>query len=224
MCRRGVRPKSCSAPELVSHSGPPVFDEHIRFKASGSRLSSVVLGCGRVRRRIPHDCICMHNTGNNDAHQGVNDPLVQHHGVGRWTHRVMTDSGLKTISDAGEPRIARTTPRYSPQLDREKPDTTDASSDRSAPASQPSRWRRPLLIMGPVVLAVGALALYLMTGRYVSEEDAYVQAVSVSISPQVSGQVVSIAARSHMPVRKDDPLFNLDREPTPIAWGNAEPL
>ena len=117
--------------------------------------------------------------------------LMQHHGeLGQRTHRVMTDSGLKTISDAGEPSVARTTPRHSPQLDREKPDTTDASSDRSAPASQPGRWRRPLLIMGPVVLAVGALALYLMTGRYVSEEDAYVQAMSVSISPQVSGQVV----------------------------------
>jgi membrane fusion protein (multidrug efflux system) len=150
--------------------------------------------------------------------------LMQHHGeLGRRTHRVMTNSGLKTISDAGEARsIARTTPRHSPQLDREKPDTTNASSDRSAPASLPGRWRRPLLIMGPVVLVVGALALYLMTGRYVSEEDAYVQAVSVSISPQVSGQIVSIAARSHTPVSKDDPLFNLDREPYRIALANAE--
>jgi membrane fusion protein (multidrug efflux system) len=56
----------------------------------------------------------------------------------------------------------------------------------------------------------------------VSEEDAYVQAVSVSISPQVAGQVVTIAARSNAPVRKDDALFNLDPEPYRIALANAE--
>jgi membrane fusion protein (multidrug efflux system) len=165
----------------------------------------------------------MHNTGNNDAHQGVSDPLdATSRGVGTATYRAMTDSGLKTISDAGEPSIARSTSRHSPQIDREKPDTTDVSGDRSAPTSPPSRWRRPLLILGPVALVVGALALYLMTGRYVSEDDAYVQAVSVSISPQVAGQVVSIAARSNTRTRKDDPLFNLDPEPYRIALANAE--
>jgi membrane fusion protein (multidrug efflux system) len=61
-----------------------------------------------------------------------------------------------------------------------------------------------------------------VTGRYVSEEDAYVQAVNVSISPQVAGQVVTIAARSNAPVRKDDALFNLDPEPYRIALANAE--
>ena len=55
--------------------------------------------------------------------------LMQQHGeLARRTHRVMTDSGLKTISDAGEASIARTTPRHSPQLVREKPDTTDTST------------------------------------------------------------------------------------------------
>jgi membrane fusion protein (multidrug efflux system) len=69
---------------------------------------------------------------------------------------------------------------------------------------------------------VGALGLYLATGRYVTEEDAYVQAVNVSISPQVAGQVIAIAARSNRPVKKVDPLFNLDPEPYRIALANAE--
>ena len=42
-------------------------------------------------------------------------------------------------------------------------------------AKRPGRWRRPLLVMGPVALVIGALGLYLATGRYVSEEDAYMQ-------------------------------------------------
>jgi membrane fusion protein (multidrug efflux system) len=107
----------------------------------------------------------------------------------------MTDGGLKTRSNAGEPSFARTTSRYSPQLEREAPHATDAPGEQNAPSASRSRWRRPLLIMGPVALIVGALALYLATGRYVTEEDSYVQAVSVSISPQVAGQVVAIAAQ-----------------------------
>ena len=134
----------------------------------------------------------------------------------------MRDSGLDTISDAAEPSIARRTPSHSPQTDRENPDSTDAPGNRSASAAPRSRWRRPLLILGPVALVVGALVFYFATGRYVTEEDAYVQAVNVSISPQVAGQVVAIAARSNTPAKKADPLFNIDPEPYQIALANAE--
>jgi membrane fusion protein, multidrug efflux system len=134
----------------------------------------------------------------------------------------MTDSGLKTRSDAGEPSFTRTTSRHSPQLDRENPRAADPPDEQKAPGALHSRWRRPLLIAGPVALIVGALGLYLTTGRYVTEEDAYVQAVNVSISPQVAGQVVAIAAKSNTAVKKDDPLFNIDPEPYRIALANAE--
>jgi membrane fusion protein (multidrug efflux system) len=79
-----------------------------------------------------------------------------------------------------------------------------------------------LLALGPLVVVVGGLGLYLATGRYVTEEDAYIQAVSASISPQVSGQVVAIAAKSNTGVKKDDSLFKLDSEPYRIALANAE--
>jgi membrane fusion protein (multidrug efflux system) len=113
-------------------------------------------------------------------------------------------------------------PKHPPEPERIKPESTDATANQSAPGAPPSRWRRPLLILGPVVLVVGALVLYLATGRYVTEEDTYVQAVNVSISPQVAGQVVTIAAKSNTTVKKNDALFNLDPEPYRIALANAE--
>jgi membrane fusion protein (multidrug efflux system) len=79
-----------------------------------------------------------------------------------------------------------------------------------------------LLIVGPLALVLGGLGLYLATGRYVTEEDAYIQAVSASISPQVSGQVVAITAKSNTEIKKNDPLFKLDPEPYRIALANAE--
>src|ERR1700676_1384807 len=134
----------------------------------------------------------------------------------------MRNRGLDTISDAADPGIVRRSPSQSPQVERTNPASTDMPGDRSAKPAPQKSWRRPLLILGPVALVVGGLGLYLATGRYVTEEDAYVQAVNVSISPQVAGQVVSIAAKSNTAVKKDNSLFNLDPEPYRIALANAD--
>jgi membrane fusion protein, multidrug efflux system len=134
----------------------------------------------------------------------------------------MGNSGLDTISDAADSSIARRSPSQSPQVERTNPASTDTPSDRSAKPVPQKSWRRPLMILGPVAVVVGALVLYLATGRYVTEEDAYVQAVNVSISPQTAGQVLTIAAKSNTAVTKNDPLFNLDPEPYRIALANAE--
>ena len=134
----------------------------------------------------------------------------------------MRNSGLEKVSDAAEPNVARRTPSQSPQVDRENPDTTEAPADGAPAAAPRNRWRRPLLILGPVALIVGGLVVYLASGRYVTEEDAYVQTVNVSVSPQVAGQVSAITARSNIAVRKDDALFHLDPEPYRIALANAE--
>jgi membrane fusion protein (multidrug efflux system) len=134
----------------------------------------------------------------------------------------MRDRGLDTISNAAEPSGARRSPSQSPQIERTNPASTDMPGDRSAKPAPQKGWRRPLLILGPVAVVVGALVLYLTTGRYVTEEDAYVQAVNVSISPQVAGQVFAITAKSNTAVTKNDPLFNLDPEPYRIALANTE--
>jgi membrane fusion protein (multidrug efflux system) len=134
----------------------------------------------------------------------------------------MRNRGLDTISNAAEPSVARRSPSQSPQIERTNSASTDMPGDRSAKPAPQKSWRRPLLILGPVAVVVGALVLYLTTGRYVTEEDAYVQAVNVSISPQVAGQVLTITAKSNTAVTKNDPLFNLDPEPYRIALANTE--
>jgi membrane fusion protein, multidrug efflux system len=144
--------------------------------------------------------------------------LMHHQREPGWRrHRAMADGSLDMISQAGEPGTARVASRRSPHENRETSGSTQAPGKQSAPAASPSRWRQ-----GPVALVIGALGLYLATGRYVSEVDAYMQAVSASISPQVAGQIVSIAAKSNTEVSKDAPLFNLDPEPYRIALANAQ--
>jgi len=142
----------------------------------------------------------------------------------------MRRNNLGAIAAADDPSIARTNaessmpvaPSRLAETGRATSKPGDVSEVRSRTDAPQSRWRRPLLALGPLVVVVGGLGLYLATGRYVTEEDAYIQAVSASISPQVSGQVVAIAAKSNTGVKKDDSLFKLDPEPYRIALANAE--
>jgi len=94
-----------------------------------------------------------------------------------------------------------------------------------SPTAQPANWigrnRRILLIGGPVMLLLAALAFYLLTGRYVSTDDAYVQSARVDISTEVSGRVAAIAVRDNQLVHKGQVLFRLDTPRFRIAVANA---
>jgi membrane fusion protein, multidrug efflux system len=96
----------------------------------------------------------------------------------------------------------------------------------SNPGAGPSRnWfgrhRRLLLIGGPVVVAVVAIVFYLMTGRYVSTDDAYIQAARSDISTEVAGRVSEIDVRDNQYVHKGDVLFQLDPRNFNIAVADA---
>jgi membrane fusion protein, multidrug efflux system len=84
------------------------------------------------------------------------------------------------------------------------------------------RYRRSLLIAGPVVVAVGALVLYLAGGRYVSTDDAYVQAARVEISTNISARVTAVDVRDNQRVRAGQVLFTLDPRSYRIAVAEAE--
>ena len=71
-----------------------------------------------------------------------------------------------------------------------------------------------------MVLVVG-LVFYLMGGRYVSTDDAYIQAARVDISTEVSGRIAEIDVRDNQHVRKGEVLFRLDTPRFRIAVADA---
>jgi membrane fusion protein (multidrug efflux system) len=91
--------------------------------------------------------------------------------------------------------------------------------------SQPAGWlgrnRRILLIGGPVLALLVALVFYLLTGRYVSTDDAYVQTARTDISTEVAGRVSQIVVHDNQLVHKGEVLFRLDTPRFRIAVADA---
>jgi membrane fusion protein (multidrug efflux system) len=84
------------------------------------------------------------------------------------------------------------------------------------------RLRLPLMIGAPVVAALVGGYFYLVSGRYVSTDDAYVQAARVSISSDVAGRVVEMHVHDNETVKAGQALFKLDDRPYRIAVEAAE--
>ncbi len=85
-----------------------------------------------------------------------------------------------------------------------------------------ARLRRMAMIWGVAVVATVALALWLTGGRYVSTDDAYVQAAKLMVSTDVSGLVKDVEVREGQHVKAGQVLFRLDPRPFQIALENAQ--
>jgi membrane fusion protein (multidrug efflux system) len=83
------------------------------------------------------------------------------------------------------------------------------------------RLRLPLMLLGPVIVAVVAAYFYLTGGRFEATDDAYVKTARVDISANVAGRVQELAVRDNQAVHKDDVLFRLDDAPFRIAVEEA---
>lgn len=91
-----------------------------------------------------------------------------------------------------------------------------------APTKSSTRFVRPvLLILGPVVAVVAAIGFYLMGGRVVSIDNAYVQVDKVAVATDVSGLVASVDVAEHQTVKAGQVLFRLDDTPFKIAVDRA---
>jgi membrane fusion protein, multidrug efflux system len=77
--------------------------------------------------------------------------------------------------------------------------------------------RMTLLVVVPALIAIVALAFYLLGGRYVSTDNAYIGAQKVLITPDVSGKVVRIAVAEGQLLKPGDELFAIDAEPCALA-------
>jgi membrane fusion protein (multidrug efflux system) len=73
------------------------------------------------------------------------------------------------------------------------------------------------MLAGPVVVALAASWWYLTGGRYVSTDDAYIQAARTMISTDISGRVVSVDVHDNERVKAGQVLFKLDDRSFRIA-------
>ena len=95
---------------------------------------------------------------------------------------------------------------------------------RGLPVSLPLRQRArvPLMVAGVLAVVAGSAFAWLAGGRYVSTDDAYVQAARASISSNIAGRVVEIAVHDNQPVHRGDLLFRLEEAPWHIAVDEAQ--
>jgi membrane fusion protein, multidrug efflux system len=84
------------------------------------------------------------------------------------------------------------------------------------------RLRFPLMVGGPVLVLLAAGFWYLTTGRYMSTDNAYIQAARVAISTDISGRVVEIDVADNDKVSAGQTLFRLDPRPFQIAVEEAK--
>src|SRR5581483_4019759 len=84
------------------------------------------------------------------------------------------------------------------------------------------RWRRLLLIAGPLVVVAVALYMYATGGRYQGTDNAYVKAHMVSIAPEISGRVVEVPVHENETVKQGQVLLQIDPQPLQIAIAGAQ--
>lgn len=78
------------------------------------------------------------------------------------------------------------------------------------------------LIGGPLLILIIILAVYWFNRGLISTDDAYVKAANASINSNVPGQVAVIYVHDNQIVKRDDPLFRLDRRPYQLAVARAK--
>ncbi|HMJ44328.1 MAG TPA: HlyD family secretion protein, partial [Pseudolabrys sp.] len=109
----------------------------------------------------------------------------------------------------------------------ESKSSPDAATE--APAKSGLRARlggkrlRTILLVGlPLLAVIAGSAIYLMGGRYVSTDNAYVGAQKVLITPDISGKVINVAVREGQRVNPGDVLLTLDPQPYQLALDQAK--
>jgi membrane fusion protein (multidrug efflux system) len=95
-------------------------------------------------------------------------------------------------------------------------------STRSRPAELLRRWRRPLMVSLPLLLLLVGAALWLMGGRYVSTDNAYVRQDRVTIAPEVAGRIAKVQVSDNQPVSAGQILFEIDAASYRIALADAD--
>ena len=95
----------------------------------------------------------------------------------------------------------------------------NADVDTRAKPSFFRRWRWPLIVGGPLLIAAVVAYFILTGGRTQSTDDAYVQIAKDPVAPSIGGRVTDIYVRENQVVKRGQLLFRLD---TRDLQANAE--
>ena len=101
---------------------------------------------------------------------------------------------------------------------------TQPDQSRTVAVAWIGRYRRTLLIAGPVLVALVILAFYLAGGRYISTDDAYIQSARVDISANISARLDAMYVHDNQVVTKGTVLFRLDPRRFAVAVREAGKL
>jgi membrane fusion protein (multidrug efflux system) len=91
-----------------------------------------------------------------------------------------------------------------------------------AKQSSHKKKRILLLLVAPALVGLASLVVYLLGGRYVETDNAYIKAQKVPVSAQVSGAVKEVMVDENQAVKTGQILFRLEQAPFRIAVAKAE--
>lgn len=80
----------------------------------------------------------------------------------------------------------------------------------NAPPRGLRRWRWPLIIAGPLLIAAILMAYVMTRGHFQTTDDAYVQIAKAPVAPSIAGRVTDIYVKENQFVRRGQVLFRLD--------------
>ncbi|KQY97439.1 transporter [Pseudolabrys sp. Root1462] len=119
-------------------------------------------------------------------------------------------------------KVLKVVPAPEAKSKADQASTPDAAAE--TPAKAPSKrrnLRRVLLIVLPLAVALIGGTIYLLGGRYVSTDNAYIGAQKVLITPDVSGKVVRVMVKEGQHVKAGDELMSLDSAPYQLVLDQA---
>ncbi len=100
-----------------------------------------------------------------------------------------------------------------------KPESTASTAE---PRSARTMQRFVLLLVVPLIAAVIVGVIYLLGGRYVETDNAYVKAEKVSVSAEVAGKITVVLVRENEVVVAGQALFRINAAPFQVAVAKAE--
>jgi len=131
------------------------------------------------------------------------------------------DSSLEEAERIASQPLLREAARELPQSPEQQPTAPDAGRDAPQQPSSRQRVRLALFLMLPLAL-LGGGAWYVVGGRVMYTDDAYVNADKVGISTDVAGTVVQVDVHDNQEVAAGQVLYRLDALQFVIALGDAK--